>query len=101
MLVFHAIVPIDPERREEAIERASEMAAVSRARDVVIDYRVAVDVDDPNVLRFFEQFPDEASFEAHLDTDHYRAFMDDLSEFLASEPEIRRFEVETVEEIDL
>lgn len=101
MLVFHATVPIDPARREEAIERASAMAAASRAEAGVIDYQVAVDADDPNVLQFFEQFPDEAGFEAHLEADHYREFMAGLDELLAGEPDVTRFEVASATDVEL
>ena len=35
----------------------------------MIDYRAATDVSNPNVVRFFEQYEDAATFEAHSQTE--------------------------------
>lgn len=93
MLVVHAAFPIDPDSRDEALDRIESLAEQSRREDGVIDYRVAADVDDSNVFRFFERYEDEAAFEAHAETDHFQEFEDALPDLLAGEPEVTKFDV--------
>ena len=51
MLAIDAKLPVKPDERERAIEIGIlTLAKKSRAENGVIDYRVSIDVDDPNVL---------------------------------------------------
>lgn len=101
MLVIHATFPIDPDRREEAIELMRELAENSRDEDGIIDYQVAADIDDPNLFRFTEQYEDEAAFGAHAESEHFGAFEAELPGLLAGEPEVTRFDVESVSDVEL
>jgi len=101
MIVVHATFPIDPDRREDALELTATVAEHSRAEDGVVDYRVAIDADDPNLLRFFEQYEDEAAFEAHLETEHVGELGAALPDLLAGEPDVLRFDVSDVSEVEL
>lgn len=101
MIVLHASFPIDPDKREEALDLIEDLIEKSQAEDGMIDYRATTDVNDPNVVRFFEQYEDEAAFEAHTQTDHFQEFEAALPDLLAGEPEILRFDVESATELDL
>jgi len=101
MLVIHATFPIDPEHRGEAIDLARELAAASRDEDGILEYRVTTDIDDQNLLRFIEQYEDEAAYEAHAETDHFGNFKASFSELLAGEPEVTRFEVDAATDVEL
>lgn len=101
MIVLHAVFPLDPDTRDEALDMIAELAEKSRAEPGMIDYRPAVDVEDPNVVRFFERYEDEAAFEAHSQTDHFQEFEAALPDLLAGEPEVTRFEVESADELEL
>jgi quinol monooxygenase YgiN len=101
MIVIHATFPIDPDSRERALELIRPLAEQSRAEDGVVDYRVAADVDDPNLLRFFEQYEDEAALEAHQETDHFGEFEAALPELLDGEPEVTQFDVDSATELDV
>lgn len=101
MIVLHATFPIDPERREDALDLADHLVEESNREDGVVDYRAAVDVQDENRIRFFEQYEDEAAVEAHENSDHFQRFEEALPELLAGEPEVLRFEVSDVAEPDL
>ena len=85
MIVVHASVPVSPDRRERALERVADLAARTRTEDGVIDYRATTDIDEPNVVRFFEQYEDESALEAHMETDHYGEWLDALPDFLDGE----------------
>lgn len=101
MLVVHASFPIDPDHREEALEQVRDLAKQSRAEAGMVDYRAGTDVEDENVLRFYEQYEDEDAFAAHTQSDHFGAFEAALGEWLAGEPEVIQFEVESATELDL
>jgi quinol monooxygenase YgiN len=101
MIVLHASFSFDPDRRDEALEMIEKLVEQSQTEDGMIDYRAATDVTDPNVVRFFEQYEDAAAFEAHTQTEHFQEFEAALPDLLAREPELLRFEVETVTELEL
>jgi len=101
MIVLHASFPIDPDKREDALDLIENLVEQSQAEDGMIDYRATTDVNDPNVVRFFEQYEDEDAFKAHTQTDHFQEFEAALPDLLAGEPEILRFDVESVSELDL
>lgn len=101
MIVIHATVPIAPESREEALELISDLVAETQKEDGVVDYRAAADVDDPNLIRFFEQYEDEEAFGAHAQSDHFQEFQKALPEYLAGEPTITRFDVDSVSDVEL
>ena len=100
MIVLHAEFPLDPESRDEALDLIADLVEQSQAEDGTIDYRAATDVSDPNLVRFTEQYEDAAAFEAHSETDHYREFEAALPDLLAGEPRVRRFEVDSVTELE-
>lgn len=93
MIVVHAAVPVTPERRDEAIDRVEELVEQTRQEPGAIEYRAMVDLEDENVIRFFEQYEDEAALEAHLESDHYLAFAEALPELMDGEPDVTQFEV--------
>jgi quinol monooxygenase YgiN len=101
MIVLHASFPIDPDKREDALDLIENLVEQSQAEDGMIDYRATTDVNDPNVVRFFERYEDEDAFEAHTQTDHFQEFEAALPDLLAGEPEILRFDVESASELDL
>lgn len=97
MLVLHAAFPIDPDRRDDALELVEK----SNQEEGKIDYRAAVDVYDESVIRFFEQYEDVDAFEAHTRTEHFQEFEKQLPELVAGEPKVIRFDVDDVTERDL
>lgn len=101
MIVLHAAFPLDPAKREEALDLIEDLVEQSQKEDGMIDYRAATDISEPNLVRFFEQYEDAAAFEAHSQTDHFQEFEQALPDLLAGEPEVLRFEVESATELEL
>lgn len=99
MYVMKATIPVDPDQREAAVEAAADLARQSREEAGVIDYRVAADVEDENVLRFFEQYEDQDAVDAHMESDHFQAFQGQVEEFVAGEIELIQFDVSGSEEL--
>jgi quinol monooxygenase YgiN len=101
MIIVHANFPIDPARREEALELAEMLVEESNKEPGMIDYRASVDVVDQNVIRFVERYEDEAAFGAHTETEHFREFESKLPDLLGGDPEVMRFEVSEATEVEL
>lgn len=93
MIVAHSEVTVKPASRESAMELLEEMAVRSRAEAGVIDYRVTVDLEDPNTFRIIEQYEDEAAFESHESSNHLEQFQSNLTPCLAEDAELTRFTV--------
>jgi len=101
MIVIHASFPIDPEKRDEALELIETLVEQSNEEDGMIEYRATTDVQDENLVRFFEQYENEEAFLAHTQTDHFQEFESQLPGLLAGEPEVLRFDVSEATELDL
>lgn len=98
MQIVYAVLLLSPDHRNEALEATRTIAEKSREEPGVIDYRVGIDVEDPNTLRFVEQYEDADAVAAHLETDHYQQYEDTvIPDMLAGEPEITQFEVAEAE----
>ena len=93
MIVLNASIPIDPDSHETAVEAATELAERSREEDGVIDYRVALDIEDDATPRVFEQYEDDAAVQSHMGSDHFEAFQGRIPEFVAGDVELHRFDV--------
>ncbi|WP_435185771.1 putative quinol monooxygenase [Halobellus sp. EA9] len=93
MIVKHSEVPVEPETREEAIELLEALAADSRAEEGVIKYRVTADLEDPNTIRIFEQYRDQAAADAHEESDHLAAFERAFEPHLAGRSTLHSFDV--------
>lgn len=101
MIVIHASFPLDPDRRDDALELIDDLVAESQTEDGVIDYRATTDVSDPNIVRFFEQYEDEDAFAEHGQTEHFREFAAALPDLLAGDPDVTKFDVESAEDVAL
>jgi quinol monooxygenase YgiN len=101
MIVLHAALPIRPEKRDEALDAAETIVEHSNQEDGVIDYRATIDIQDGNRIRFIEQYEDESALEAHLGSDHYTEFEEQLPDLLAGEPDLVQFEVSNRTEPEL
>ena len=95
MIVMLAELPVAADGREAALNRLEELAAASRAEDGVVGYRVTTDVEAPNTVRVIEQYEDADAVDAHMSSDHFESFQEDIAPHLAGEPELYRFEVDS------
>jgi quinol monooxygenase YgiN len=101
MIVIHATFPVDPDERDRVIEHVKELEAATRKEDGVIEYDVAIDIENRNLLRFTERYEDEEAFGAHTRTEHFAEFEAMLPEVLAGEPNIMKYDIEHAEELEL
>src|ERR1700754_1121465 len=87
MIVVVVKSTIRPERVEEWLSRTDEFAKATRAEPINIFFERSRSVDNPNQFIFVEAFQDDAA-EAHLNSDHFRAEMAYLPDFVEQAPAI-------------
>ena len=59
----------------------------SRRAEATVRYRASRAVGEPNVVRFFEQYEDEAAARDHRESEAYRRFNERLLELVEGESE--------------
>lgn len=101
MLVIHAELPIDSDHRDEALPEIQTLVEASQAEEGTLEYRAASDLSDPNLVRIVERYEDDDAFESHTESDHYEAFENAIEGKLAGEPSVRRFAVDSIDELRL
>ena len=97
VLINHTTIPFDPARRDEAMELVTNLLEYSKAEDGTVRYRAMTDVENANVVRFFEQYEDVAAAEAHTESDQYRRFVKSLPDLVDGEIETVQFQTDDVE----
>ena len=93
-IVQYAIIPIDPDERDAAMEALTELGEASREEDGVVDYRVTADVDDEHTVRIFEEYEDEDAVNAHMTSEHFEAFQGKVGGFAGGPVELYKYDVE-------
>ena len=58
-------------KEERLAEVIAEMTAPSRAEPGNRFYQAQVAVDDPRQFYLYEQYADEAAYQAHMDSEHF------------------------------
>ncbi|MFB6253735.1 MAG: putative quinol monooxygenase [Halobacteriaceae archaeon] len=100
MIILHAKLPIKEEKMDEALELAKKLVEKSNQEEGMIDYRATRDIEDNNIIRFFEQYEDAEAFQAHNETSHFQEFEEKIPDLLANEPEIIKFKVSETTELE-
>ena len=93
MIVIAGSAKVNATAFEEARQAGSLMAATSRQESGCLDYRFAVDIDDPLVVRIFEQWESQAALDAHFAAPHFQAFSEVILRVVDGPTEFKRFEV--------
>ena len=79
-----ADIEVDPEQREAFISAVKEeMDKAVRLEPGVLAIYAVAEKDVPSRLRFFEIYADEAAFNAHLESPHFRKYR------MTTEPMVR------------
>jgi len=93
MIVIEGHARLRASELDEAVRAGSVMAATSRDEPGCIDYRFAIDIDDPLVVRIFEQWESAAALEAHFAAPHFAAFSGVIVRAVDGAAEFTKFEV--------
>ena len=93
MIVIAGRAKIHAAQLEDARRAGSVMAATSRDEPGCVDYRFAIDIDDPLVVQVFEQWESAAALEAHFATPHFQAFSEVILHAVDGPAEFTRYEI--------
>lgn len=72
------VFDLDPARREQAIAVFTDMMERTRAEDGCEHYAFTADLVDPGRFHLIEQWSSLATNEAHVQTPHFPAFLEQL-----------------------
>lgn len=101
MIVVLTTIHVDPDSRDELLDRIATLREHTRsAEDGAIRYYAMSDLQDDTVVRFFEQYEDEAAAEAHTQSQAYRRFVEALPESVTDDIETVQFATENVEVVE-
>jgi autoinducer 2-degrading protein len=84
MFVLQVNIRIKPENVDAFVKRALENAAAARKEPGCKLFEVLVDPKDRTSLMLFEMYGDEAAFEAHQQTPHFKKYLAEAVPLLAS-----------------
>jgi len=99
MLVISGTVKVKSETRAEAAQAALKMAKATLAEPGCKSYGFYADLEDPNTLRIFEVWEDEAALMQHFQSPHMAEFNTVIPRFLAAPPSIDRYDVSGVSKL--
>jgi quinol monooxygenase YgiN len=60
-----------PGKEDRLKELCEEMTEPSRAEEGTIFYQAQRSIEDPQLFYLYEQYTDEAAYEAHMDSEHF------------------------------
>ena len=93
MIVIAGRAKLHASELDDARQAGSVMAAASRAEPGCVDYRFAIDIDDPLVVQVFEQWASADALDAHFATPHFQAFSEVILRAVDGPAEFTRYEV--------
>lgn len=96
MIVIAGQFPIRPDRREEAVAAALEMAAATQQEPGCLRYDFHASLADPNLFLVFEEWETAVALAAHGQTPHMAVFRQKLPQLTAGRGWIKRYEVAAV-----
>ena len=80
------------EGQEKAfIEIASKLVAATRAEEGNLFYSLYQSTENPSIFIIYEEYKDDAAFEAHANSAHFAAFSEATKDLMAGELVIDQF----------
>lgn len=80
-----------PDKIEETREALIALVDVTRAEDGCITYELMQNDADPTDFTFVEEWTDDATLDAHLQTEHINNVVRRADELFSAPPDIRRY----------
>lgn len=84
MYVLQVTIRIKPENVDAFMKKALENAMAARKEPGCRQFEVLVDPNDRTKIMLFEIYDDEAAFEAHQQTPHFKKYLAEAVPLLAS-----------------
>lgn len=93
MIVIHAYLKVNTEKREQFLDHAQNVIEHSKAEEGNNHYHLYEDTKDLNTFIFVEEWKDQAALDLHEETAHFKQFVGPLEDFLIEPIFVERYEV--------
>ena len=80
-------------KRDEALATLGKLVAATGDEPGTVQYVMHTEVDDPQVIWFYELYADKAAFEAHIGSTTMAEVMGSLSGLLDGPADMRQLEI--------
>ena len=97
MIIIIGSVSIQPDKRELFLAETNKAVRASRAEDGVSRYELVESVEKPNTFLLIEEYADEAVLASHAESQHMQALGAVLGQVLAGPPDVRQYNVSSVQ----
>ena len=81
-------------KRDEVLSALGKLVAATEDEPGTVQYVMHTEVNDPNVIWFYEVYADQAAFEAHIGSTTMAEVMGSLGGLLDGPADMRQLEVE-------
>lgn len=99
MILVAGTVKIRADKRAEAVAHALRMTEATEAEPGCRTYRFYSEVGDPLTFLIFEAWESAAALEAHFQQPHTAEFSARLSDWVAAQPSVWRYDVSGAQQI--
>ncbi|MDP4162316.1 MAG: putative quinol monooxygenase [Bacillota bacterium] len=93
MIVIHAFIKVNPEKRDEFLEAANLVMEGSKAEEGNISYHLYEDTKESNAFVMVEEWKDLDAVRFHGGTPHYLTFGSMSKGLLLEAPRVERYEI--------
>lgn len=91
MIVIGATIKAKPGMEQQLIAKMDELAKATEKEDGCLMYIFNQDTKDPGTILVYEQYRDQAAFDAHMGSDHFKTIGRAMGEFMAGRPEMKTY----------
>ncbi|MGB9499839.1 MAG: putative quinol monooxygenase [Dissulfuribacterales bacterium] len=88
MIAVIAKIPVQPEKKEEALEAVKKLMAQVAKEKGTLYYTLNINDKEPDTFVFIERYQDMDALTVHSSTPHFKEFMENAMTFAAGAPEI-------------
>ncbi|MBY9079905.1 antibiotic biosynthesis monooxygenase [Paenibacillus sp. HN-1] len=96
MIIIHALMQVDPAKREAFLAEAQHLLAATHAEEGNLSYELYEHAGVSNSFIMVETWRDSAAVEAHNASSHFQAFAGKAGEFLSAPLDVKVYGAEPV-----
>ncbi|MFO8063026.1 MAG: putative quinol monooxygenase [Spirochaetota bacterium] len=97
MILQVVTFPIKSDKKSAFESRLMHAVEASRKEDGVHLYLPSWSPEDANMLVLIEEYKSQEALDSHLEQEHTKAFLAELSDFLSGKAELRVYDVNGVD----
>jgi quinol monooxygenase YgiN len=96
VIIVTANITAKPGERDELISKSQNVIESTRQEQGNISYELLASTEDENVLLMFEKWESKEALDAHMQTEHFKAFGTAIKDIIAKELDITVYSADKV-----